>query len=105
MPSDSVDISAPSGGDLAGTVYFDLYASADCGVADGDTPIYQSNSGNGEAVSGAGPVTKVSGDAPAQTASGSFSWKVTYDSTNPRQQDTESCNEVSTLTIDNDNTD
>ena len=100
VPSDSADISASAGGDLAGTVSFDLYASGDCGVAGSDSPIYSSTA----AVAGTSPQTVGSGNAPAQTASGStsYSWKVSYDSTNPAQQDIPaSCVETSSLTISN----
>ena len=51
---------------------------------------------------GASPQTVLSGNAPAQTASGSFSWRVIYDSTNPAQDDiAASCHEVSSLTVNN----
>jgi hypothetical protein len=47
-------------------------------------------------------VTVESGNAPAQTATGSFSWRVSYDSTNPAQQDIPaSCHETSALTVTN----
>jgi hypothetical protein len=98
VPSDSVTVSATAGGNLAGTVSFDLYASADCGVAGSDTPIYSSTA----AVAGGSPQTVNSGNAPVQTATGSFSWKVSYDSTNPAQRDIASnCLETSALTVTN----
>ena len=98
VPSDSVTVSATAGGDLAGTVSFDLFASGDCGVAGGDAAIYSSTA----AVAGASPKTVGSGNAPGQTASGSYSWLVSYDSTNPAQEDIPSnCLETSALTIDN----
>jgi len=97
VPSDSATISASAGGNLAGTVTFDLYASSDCEVG-GDAAIYHATA----AVSGASPQTVGSGNAPAQTTSGSYSWRVSYDSTNPAQDDiAASCHETSALTINN----
>ncbi len=98
LPNDSVTISAPDGsGDLDGTVFFDLYASADCT----GEPIYTEP--DGVAVSGASPETvSTSNTTVKATASGSYSWKVSYDSDNPAQRDIPaSCEETSSLTIDN----
>jgi hypothetical protein len=98
LPNDSVTVSAPDGsGDLDGTVFFDLYASADCT----GEPIYTEP--DGVAVSGASPETvSTSNTTVKATASGSYSWKVSYDSDNPAQQDIPaSCEETSSLTIDN----
>ena len=101
VPNDSATISAPAGGDLAGTVSFKLYASSDCAVG-GDAPIYSTT----RPVSGASPRTVSTLDAAtqpaAQLASGSFSWLVGYDSTNDAQRDIpESCHETSLLTVTN----
>ena len=53
-------------------------------------------------VSGASPQTVLSGNAPAQTSTGSFSWRVSYDSTNLAQRDiAASCHETSALTVTN----
>jgi hypothetical protein len=98
LPNDSVTVSAPDGsGDLDGTVFFDLYASADCT----GEPIYTEP--DGVAVSGASPETvSTSNTTVKATASGSYSWKVSYDSANPAQRDIPaSCEETSSLTIDN----
>jgi hypothetical protein len=98
VPSDSATISATAGGNLAGTVSFALYASSDCGVAGGDAAIFSSTA----SVAGGSPQTVGSGNAPAQTASGSYSWKVSYDSTNAAQEDIgPKCQETSSLTITN----
>jgi hypothetical protein len=96
LPNDSVTVSA-DGGDLDGTVFFDLYASADCT----GEPIYTET--DGVAVSGASPQTVSTSNTDVKaTASGSYSWKVSYDSDNPAQQDIPaSCEETSSLTIDN----
>lgn len=95
VPNDSVTVSAPDGsGNLAGTVSFDLYASGDCS---GDA-IYSTTA----SVSGASPKTVSTSNTEAQDESGSFSWKVSYDSSNPAQRDIPaSCHETSGLTIDN----
>jgi hypothetical protein len=98
LPNDSVTVNAPDGsGDLHGTVFFDLYASADCT----GEPIYTEE--DGVAVSGASPETvSTSNTTVKATASGSYSWKVSYDSDNPAQRDIPaSCEETSSLTIDN----
>jgi len=101
VPRDSATISAPSGGNLAGSVLFELFASADCGVAGGDSAIYTTS----RSVSGASPQTVSTADAanqPAAQGAGSYSWSVSYDSTNPAQRDIPaSCHETSALTIDN----
>lgn len=98
VPRDSATISAPAGGALAGTVSFDLYASSDCS----GTAIY----GTTRTVSGASPQTVSTVDSvnqpAAQGTSGSFSWNVSYDSTNSAQRDIPvSCHETSALTISN----
>jgi hypothetical protein len=95
VPNDSVTVSAAaSSGDLAGTVSFDLYASSDCS----GTPIYHTTT----AVTGASPQTVSSSNTTAVTASGEYSWKVSYDSTNSAQRDiAASCHETSSLTIAN----
>lgn len=96
VPNDSVTVSAPAGsGNLAGTVYFALYASADCS----GTAVYSTSA----AVAGASPqIVSTSNTAPV-TASGDYSWSVSYDSTgNAAQRDiAASCHETSALTIVN----
>ena len=97
VPNDSATISAAAGGDLAGTVSFALYASGDCAVG-GDAAIYSTTVG----VSGVSPKTVSTSNTTAQSASGSFSWSVSYDSTNNAQRDIPpSCHETSALTITN----
>ncbi len=94
VPNDSVTVSATAGGNLAGTVSFDLYATDDCS----GTAIYSTTA----AVAGASPQTVSTSNTTAVLVSGSFSWKVSYDSTNPAQQDIgPSCHETTVLTIDN----
>lgn len=94
VPSDSVTVSAAAGGALDGTVSFKFFTNATC-----TAPSAFSTTKD---VSGASPQTVDSGNAPAQTVSGSFSWEVGYDSDNPAQEDiAPSCHETSALTITN----
>ena len=74
-------------GNLAGTVSFDLYAAANCT----GTAIYSTTA----AVAGASPQTVSTSNTTAQLATGSFSWKVSYDSTNAAQRNIPpSCHEI-----------
>jgi hypothetical protein len=96
LPNDSVTVSAAAGsGGLNGTVSFDLYASANCS----GEAIYSTTA----EVSGASPKTVSTSNTNVKaTASGSYSWQVSYDSDNPAQRDiSASCEETSSLTIDN----
>ena len=94
VPNDSVTVSATAGGNLVGTVYFDLYASDDCS----GTALYTVS----RSVSGASPQTVGTANTVAATATGHYSWKVRYDSTNSAQDDIgASCHETSALTVTN----
>lgn len=94
VPNDSATVSATAGGDLDGTVTFDLYATSDCTGA----AVYTED-------------VDVAGDADGVTvgtsnedafAAGDYSWQVTYNSDNPAQRDIDgSCEETSSLTVDN----
>jgi hypothetical protein len=103
LPNDSVTVNAPDGsGDLVGTVFFDLYATSDCT----GTPLYTEKDGDevGVAVSGASPqtVSTSNTDVKATAATGTYSWKVSYDSDNSAQRDIPaSCHETSSVTINN----
>jgi len=94
VPNDTVTVSATAGGNLAGTVSFALYPSSDCtGAALYSTTV---------PVAGGSPQQVSTSNTTAVTASGSFSWLVSYDSTNPAQRDiAASCHETSALTITN----
>ena len=96
VPNDSATISAPAGsGNLAGTVSFALYANERLHAARRSTAPRPPSSG-------ASPQTVSTSNTTAQPASGSFSWSVSYDSTNPAQRDIPaSCHETSALTITN----
>ena len=98
VPNDSATVSAPAGGNLAGTVSFTLYPSTNCT----GTQVYTVT----RTVAGSSPQTVSSANTTAVSASGSFSWRVTYDSTNPAQRDilqtdSTTCQETSALTISN----
>jgi hypothetical protein len=78
-------------------VSFELYASSDCAVG-GDAAIYSTTA----AVTGASPQTVSTSNQTPQSATGSFSWSVSYDSTNSAQRDIPaSCHETSALTVNN----
>jgi hypothetical protein len=98
VPNDSATIKATAGGNLAGSASFTLYNSSDCTgtIAYGpvNVPVSGPADGNGTTVS-------TSNSTPV-TVSGSYSWLVSYDSTNLAQDDiAASCKEVSSLTINN----
>ena len=94
VPSDAVTVSATAGGAMAGTVSFEFFTNGTCTGASAFSTT--------KPVAGASPQTVTSGNAPAQTASGSFSWRVSYDSTNSGQRDIPaSCHETSSLTVAN----
>jgi hypothetical protein len=94
VPNDSATISAPAGGSLAGTVSFELFANATCT----GSSIYSTTA----SVSGSSPKTVSTSNTTPQLATGNFSWKVGYDSTNPAQRDiAPSCHETSVLTVTN----
>lgn len=94
-PNDSATITASAGGNLAGTASFTLYPTTNCT----GTPVFPTIN---VPVAGASPQTPSTSNTVAVSAGGSFSWKVSYDSTNPAQLDIgDTCKEVSTLTINN----
>ncbi|MFB7884993.1 hemagglutinin [Microbacterium sp. NPDC056057] len=94
-PNDSATITASAGGNLAGTASFTLYPTTNCA----GTPVLPTIN---VPVAGASPQTPSTANTVAVTTGGSFSWKVSYDSTNPAQLDIgDTCKEVSTLTINN----
>jgi hypothetical protein len=97
IPNDSVTVSAPSGGNMTGTVAFDLYESSDCS---GPSILHTTKS-----VSGASPQTVSTGNTTVSTTAANVSWSVSYDSTNSAQRDIPAnCFEKTALSIDNDGT-
>jgi hypothetical protein len=98
IPNDEATISAPGGGNLSGTVRFELFESSDCS----GTAIYSTAPTGDVAVSGASPQTVATHNTSASTTATDISWRVTYTSTNPAQRSIPAtCLEKSTLTIDN----
>ncbi len=97
IPNDSATISASAGGDLAGTVTFDVYESSDCS----GTAIYH----QGVPVNGASPQTAQTTNTTISTTAANVSWSVSYASTNPAQRDIPAnCFEKTALSINNDGT-
>jgi hypothetical protein len=97
IPNDSATISATAGGNLAGSVSFDVYESTDCS----GPSIYHQD----VAVSGASPKTVKTTNTTISTTAANVSWKLSYDSTNPAQRDIPAnCFETTALSIDNDGT-
>jgi hypothetical protein len=97
IPNDSASISAPAGGNLAGSVKFEVFESSDCSGA----AIYTQT----VPVSGASPKTVSTTNTTVSTTAAHVSWQLTYTSTNPAQQNIPAtCLEKTDLTIDNDGT-
>ena len=99
VPNDSVTISAPAGRRQPGR-HRDLRAVRLGRLrVGGDAAIYSDDGRRLRGLPADGVDVEHHG---AQTDSGSFSWSVSYDSTNPAQEDIPaSCHETSALTIDN----
>ena len=95
IPNDAATVSAPAGGNLAGSVRFEAFESSDCS----GTAIYTQN----VAVSGASPQTVHTTNTTVSTTAANVSWRVTYTSTNPAQRNIPAtCLEKTALAIDND---
>jgi hypothetical protein len=98
IPNDSATVSASAGGNLAGSVKFELFESSDCS----GTAIY---SPPALAVSGTSPQTVSTSNTTVSTTAANVSWRVTYTSTNPAQRSIPAtCLEKTALAIDNDGT-
>lgn len=94
IPNDSATVSAPAGGNLAGSVTFKVFESTDCS----GTAIYTQT----VTVSGASPQTVKTTNTTVSTTAANVSWLVGYASTNPAQDPiSPKCFEKSALTIDN----
>lgn len=103
VPNDSATVTASPGGNLKGTVLFEFFTNGTCA---GDPAWTQSvaipNAGGVPDAGSPSPATVSTTNTTAYTASGSFSWRVSYDSTNLAHDDVAaSCKEVSSLTINN----
>jgi len=96
IPNDSATVRAPAGGNLAGSVKFEVFESTDCT----GTAIYTAPA---VSVSGASPQTVSTSNTTVSTTAANVSWRVTYTSTNPGQKSIPAtCLEKSALAIDND---
>lgn len=94
IPNDKATVSALAGGNLAGSVKFEVFESSDCS----GTAIYTQT----VTVSGASPQTVSTTNTTVSTTATNVSWRLTYTSTNPAQRRiAATCLEKSTLTIDN----
>lgn len=94
IPNDSATITAPSGGNLAGSVKFEVFANATCTGAS----IYDQT----VTVSGASPQTVHTTNTTVSTTAANVSWRLTYTSTNSAQRSiSANCFEKTGLTIDN----
>jgi hypothetical protein len=97
IPNDSATVSAAQGGDLAGSVEFKVFESDDCS----GTALYSEI----VPVSGASDQTVSTSNTTESTTVPNVSWLVSYDSTNPAQEDIPAtCHEKTALTISNDGT-
>jgi hypothetical protein len=97
IPNDKATVSASAGGNLAGSVTFDVFESNDCS----GTALYTET----VSVSGASPQTVLTSNTTKSTTAADVSWRVAYSSTNPGQKSIPaSCKEKSALAIDNDGT-
>jgi hypothetical protein len=94
VPNDSATVSADAGGHPVGTVSFDLFASGDCTGASIYHVTQQITASSSPTVSTSNTVAR-----PA----GTYSWLVSFDSTNGAQRDfiPGTCHETSSLTIAN----
>jgi hypothetical protein len=96
IPNDSATVSAPAGGNLSGSVKFEVFESTDCS----GTALYTAPA---VAVSGASPQTVSTSNTDKSTTSANVSWRVSYTSANAGQKSIPAtCLEKSALAIDND---
>jgi hypothetical protein len=97
IPNDSATISASQGGNLAGSVKFEVFESNNCS----GTAIYTQT----VSVSGASSQTVHTTNTTVSTTAANISWQLTYTSTNPAQKSIPAnCFEKTALAIDNDGT-
>jgi len=99
LPNDSATITAAGGSALSGTLTFQLYTGDNCGVTSGSTVSGQLYTHTLSSV--ASPVTRTTSNTTFKvTATGSYSWKVVFSSSNPNVLSTSKCEKTS-LTITN----
>ena len=94
LPNDSATITAAGGSALSGTLSFELYKGDNCGVTSGSAVAGQLYSHTLSSV--ASPVTRTTSNTTFKvTATGSFSWKVVFSSSNPNVLSTSKCEKTS----------
>jgi hypothetical protein len=94
IPNDQATVSATAGGNLLGSMKFEVFENATCGGA----PIYTQT----VSVSGAAPQTVSTTNTTVSTTATNVSWQLTYTSNNPAQRSIPAnCFEKSVLTINN----
>ena len=96
FPQDKAVVSATAGGDMAGTLTFRLYDTlANCTANGGTTAtglLFQPTSGS--AISGASPQSATTSNTTYRiTSDATVFWRIDFDSTNPAQLDSFSCDE------------
>jgi len=95
IPNDSATVSAPAGGNLTGTVHFQVFENATCtapAIYSQDLP-----------VSGPSGTTVHTTNTTVSTTAANVSWLVSFDSSNPAQQSISAkCFETTALNIQND---
>lgn len=102
VPNDSATVTASPGGNLKGTVLFEFFTNGTCAGAPAWTQPVAIPDTAGAGSGSPSPTTVNTTNTTAYTASGSFSWRVSYDSTNLAHNDiAASCKEVSSLNINN----
>jgi hypothetical protein len=95
IPNDSATVSAQQGGNLVGSVSFQLFESTNCAAG---TAIYTQS----VPVNGASPQTVSTTNTTVSTTAANVSWLVSYSSNNPAQRPIPAtCLETSALTISN----
>jgi hypothetical protein len=97
IPNDQATVTAPAGGNLAGSMKFEVFESSDCS----GTAIYTQT----VTVAGASPQTVSTTNTTVSTTAANVSWRLTYTSTNPAQKSIPAnCFEKTALSINNDGT-
>jgi hypothetical protein len=94
LPNDSATITAAGGSALSGSLTFQLYTGDNCGVTSGSAVAGQLYTH--ALSSAASPVTRTTSNTTFKvTATGSFSWKVVFTSSNPNVLSTSKCEKTS----------
>ncbi|MGK2851844.1 MAG: hypothetical protein ACSLFN_13150 [Candidatus Limnocylindrales bacterium] len=100
LPNDSATLTAPTGTTLNGTLTFTLYGTANCSGSSLYTESFTITAGAPAGTTRTTTNGSVPGTTYLATASGSYSWLVTYDDSSLNDP-SNSCKEDTTLTLDN----